>query len=199
MKAGWRRRAIRARAGFTLIELMVVLIVIGIMAAVVLPDMRGTFDDARLRSTTRRLADALNLAYSQAVTRNQPCRVRLDTRKAHYALERTRREGEQGGRYLPLDDVPGAQGELDSHIKIEWRRADDETAAVPPSQPRRGADGSDGANAEEKSGLSETITFYPDGTADSGEIVLRDPDGFRLALRINPTTARIRVVEIEHE
>ena len=46
---------------------------------------------------------------------------------------------------------------------------------------------------------SEPIFFYPDGTADASEIVLRDRDGFRLALRINPVTARVRIIELARE
>jgi hypothetical protein len=43
------------------------------------------------------------------------------------------------------------------------------------------------------------IAFYPDGTADSGDIILRDQEGFRLGLRINPITARVHLVEMERE
>ena len=45
----------------------------------------------------------------------------------------------------------------------------------------------------------ETIGFYADGTADAREIQLEDRDGFRLVLRINPTTARVRIVELERK
>ena len=44
-----------------------------------------------------------------------------------------------------------------------------------------------------------TISFYPDGTADAGDILLRDREGFRLLLQINPVTARVHVVEMERE
>ena len=45
----------------------------------------------------------------------------------------------------------------------------------------------------------DSIAFYPDGTADAEEIILRDREGFRLVLRINPITARIRIVELARE
>ena len=38
---------------FTLIELMVVIVIIGIMTAMMIPEMKGTFQDALLRSTSR--------------------------------------------------------------------------------------------------------------------------------------------------
>ncbi|MDB6077847.1 MAG: hypothetical protein JWO82_1594, partial [Akkermansiaceae bacterium] len=40
---------------------------------------------------------------------------------------------------------------------------------------------------------------YPDGTADAWEIHLRDRAGFQLALRINPITASVHIVELEHK
>ena len=43
------------------------------------------------------------------------------------------------------------------------------------------------------------IAFYPDGTADAARLMLRDREGFRLALRINPITARVHIVEMERE
>ena len=43
------------------------------------------------------------------------------------------------------------------------------------------------------------VAFYPDGTADAAAFLLRDRDGFRLLLQINPITARVHVVEMERE
>src|ERR1044071_3971705 len=43
-------RAVNSRGGFTMIELMVVVVLIAIMAAAIVPQMKGTFDDALLRS-----------------------------------------------------------------------------------------------------------------------------------------------------
>ena len=56
------------RSGFTLMELMVVLVLIGVMTAMILPEMRGTYEAALLHSTGRELANVLGIAYSRAVT-----------------------------------------------------------------------------------------------------------------------------------
>jgi hypothetical protein len=45
--------------------------------------------------------------------------------------------------------------------------------------------------------MEKAILFYPDGTAENREIVLEDKSGFRLALRLNPVTARVHIVEKE--
>ena len=52
------------RLGFTLIELMVVIVLVGIMAAAIIPEMKGTYEDALLRSATRELVGVCSIAAS---------------------------------------------------------------------------------------------------------------------------------------
>src|SRR6266496_3350704 len=88
-------RAQRARnRGFSLVELIVVLMLIAIMMAMILPEMRGTFGDALLRATARKLVDVVNLASSRAITLNQVHRVWLDRKHTHYHVEGTTRQEE---------------------------------------------------------------------------------------------------------
>ena len=157
------------KRGFTLVELMVVIALMAILAAVILPEMRGTFDDATLRSTARKLVSALNLAHSRAVTLQQLHRVVFDPSAGQFTVERTARSDEGKG-YVALTDVPGGSGQFAKQLKVDVRK-----------------------NAEAE---GTTIAFYPDGTADAAEIVLRDREGFQLGLRINAITARISIEEI---
>src|SRR6266436_6111348 len=114
----------RARRGFTLIEMMVVMVLIGIVTAVIIPEMRGTYEDALLRSTSRELVNAFNLAYSRAVTLNQIHRVRLMEVSGRYVTE-ARTSGSHGAdEFLALPDSPGTQGELDTRISVAIHRPD---------------------------------------------------------------------------
>jgi type II secretion system protein H len=194
MKWGLPRNSNSFRRGFTLIELMVVLVIIAIMTAVIIPEMRGTFEEALLRSTARKLVNVFSLAYSRAVTVNQLHRVRLDRKTGRYTMERTVREGEEGSGFVPVRDIAGSEGELDTRITIEFRRSEE-----PPAE---GRETQGPVISEEESRNQDTrdvIAFHPDGTADSGELLLRDREGFRLVLRINPTTARVQIIELERE
>jgi type II secretion system protein H len=183
------------RLGFSLIELMVVVVLIGIMAAMIVPEMKGTYEDALLRSASRELIGVFNIASSRAISRNQLLRVHLDQHTGRYAIERKVNDRAKGSAFAPVRDVPGGEGELDSRISIEIRKPG---ADERPPEPDRMAV----SNPQEDSRLGdggETIAFYPDGTADACEVILQDRDGFRLALRINPVTARLRVIELERK
>jgi type II secretion system protein H len=179
-----------SRAGFTLMELMVVLVLIGIVTAMIIPEMKGTFQDALLRSTGRELISAFNLTSSQAVSLNQLHRVRLDPSTGRYLVER--RVFEKGQEdFVPARDLPGGAGELDSRIAIEVRK--------PGETPSGASEGGPAAAESDAQSQDVVFAFYPDGTADAGEILLRDRDGFQLALRINPITARTHIVELERQ
>lgn len=68
----------RGRAGFTLIEIVVVLAILAVATALVLPSVgRGT-ESAQLRSQAGRIAAVLREARLQAVTQRHATRVSLD-------------------------------------------------------------------------------------------------------------------------
>ena len=97
---------------------------------------------------------------------------------------------------MRVQDVSGLEGELDKRITIQIREPGEEPS------PSQSPDGSAPLPAEPGPQLLDSnagILFNPDGTADAREIRLRDRDGFRLGLRINPVTARIHIVELPRE
>src|SRR5712671_4854394 len=106
-------------SAFSLIEMLVVVILIGIMTALIIPEMRGTYQDALLRSTARKLMDAFGLAGSRAITTGQLHRVRLDRQHHRYLIERNTHDRETGASLIDARDFPGSEGELDARINIE--------------------------------------------------------------------------------
>jgi type II secretion system protein H len=183
----------RVAGGFTLIELMVVMVLIGILTAMIIPEMRGTYEDALLRSTSRELVNVFQLAYSRAVSHNQIHRVRLQESSGRYLIE-TRAGASHGNEFLPVRDLAGAKGKLDARISLAVRRLGEDSSEPAAAEPRSGPLPDSSAAAGES-----TISFYPDGTADGTEVELRDRQGFRLVLRINRVTARVHIVERPRE
>jgi prepilin-type N-terminal cleavage/methylation domain-containing protein len=191
-----RRRP--SASAFTLIELMVVILLIAILTAAIIPEMRGTYEGEALRATSRQLVDVMNLASSRAISLNEPDRFRLNPATGKFLVERPAPKAERARGFVPLKDVSGANGALDKRIAVEIRDPIDETPSSkqesePATAPKTPSSRAGDVGAES----DDTIAFYPDGTADAKEIVLRDRDGFRLALRVNPITSRVRVVELE--
>jgi type II secretion system protein H len=181
------------KRAFTLLELMVVVALIGIVTALILPDMKGTFEDMLLRSTARDLVSACGLASSQAITLHQPHRVRLDFTSGQYLIEKAAHQANYAGGFRPIEDVPGARGDLDERIKVEVHRIDDDETAGPVQRPAAQTD------LQWRPSQADVLTFYPDGTAESGEVVLHDRQGFGLVLQINRSTGRVRVKELPRQ
>jgi len=75
------------RAGFTLLEVMVTLAVIGLAATIVLPRLRDG-SDLRLESEGRQLADAVNFGRDRAVLTGTPMRLVLDLDAERWMLGR---------------------------------------------------------------------------------------------------------------
>ena len=121
-----RQRAIGA---FTLVELVIVIVLIGIVSALIIPEMKSGYQDALLRSTSRNLMNAFSIASSRAVSLNQLHRVQIDANTGRYIIEKRIRETAQGEEFAPLKDVSEAEGTLD--------RAFPSTCSSPKHCPRK--------------------------------------------------------------
>jgi type II secretion system protein H len=173
--------SLRARRGFTLMEMMVVLVLIAILTAMIIPEMKGTFEDALLRSTGRELVNVIELASSRAISLNQTLRLQLDSASGRYEIDRRSREVTTED-FVPLKDVAGSKGQLDKRISVQIFESSGDSA--------------DAAGMEMPAANPEAgLVFYPDGTADGATVLLKDRAGFRLELRVSAITSRVTILE----
>jgi type II secretory pathway pseudopilin PulG len=171
---------------------MVVIALIGILSAMIIPEMKGTYGDALLRSTGRDLVSVFNLASSRAISLGQAHRVRLDVRAGRYSVERRLRERGSQSEFIAAKELPGGEGPLDGRIAIEVRKPAEPAEEPWESGPEPGPEAA-------AAGRSPDIEFYPDGTAQAAEVLLRDRDGFRLCLRVSPVTAGVKLIDLGRE
>ncbi|MGE3309344.1 MAG: Tfp pilus assembly protein FimT/FimU [Limisphaerales bacterium] len=199
----------RVAAGFTLIELIVVIVLMGILAAMIVPEMRGSHGEAVLRAGGRELANVCAMASSRAVSFGKVHRVLVDPATRRFRVERRVRGPDREPVFVPVREVAGCDGQLGEALSVQVRPAGTGSEVDPGETLSRGPPGEGieaglGAADDGVRGSADTgnripgqgLSFYPDGTADRREIVLRDRDGFGLVLRINPVTARVRILNL---
>ena len=79
--------------GVTLIELLTVMVIIAIGAALTTPNMGGWLTSLRLRSATREVVSMMRVAQIKAVSSNILYRVTFDTANNKYFLENSQDSG----------------------------------------------------------------------------------------------------------
>ena len=173
--------------GFTMFEILVVMGVIAVLAALIVPRLGGTIYNLRLRSAVRKTSAVLRYIRSVAITTQQEQEVIFILNenpedKDYYRYQRvTRKSGDQSERDddVDLQDNPEdlkketKKVELDAEISLSWR---------------------DGKDMDwEEQGRYEII-FSPRGFATGGEIRFALSDGKRAyILRVEPVTGRAEI------
>lgn len=189
------------RRGFTLIEILIVVVIAGMMAAIAMPGFARTMKGAHLRSAARTLTMAHKFARNTAVLRQTPMALLVDTQARTVEVLSLRTRGSLHSRGGFLDDraervdappagdgspVPadaGEKPEIESELQRSYggdiRLESFETA--------------DGRPAEEIKGVY-WVNYHPNGMSDGFRIELADPNGTRVVITAEGISGTAEVV-----
>ena len=166
-----------APRGFTLFELLIVLVVISLMSAMVIPRLSGHLNTLELRTAAKRTAAVLRYARNKAATDKIIVTAAFDFEN----------------RKISVYAFPEFQKMLfkkDKKSEVESRITD----MIYPLP-----DGIGFLYEEEQTNSAKestiSILFFPNGSCSGGTIILGNEDGRRFDLEIDPITGRVDISE----
>ena len=109
----------RQRFGFSLIELLLVVSIIGITTAIIMPNFVASIKGNRLRSATRKVVSAGRYSRSQAVLKQRDMALVFNLDNASFAIHPMRINFGRSGDNVAVEDVadasraPDVSGDVD--------------------------------------------------------------------------------------
>lgn len=191
----------RPERGFSLMEIMVVLLVMGLIVGLVLPNIGRSLDKMRLRSEAQTLQAVMRYARSRAMTRWTPHAVVIDLDNGTYYLEAA-----------PVEDGPETSDAESAATAAEGASA---AASEPPAEDA-GEDEVMGHaytlpegyrfehfsfGGQDKEGFADgdppveqgvvAVIFQATGAASGGQIELVNDEDKRIRIRVLGLTGRV--------
>lgn len=175
--------------GFTLIEMMIVLVIVSIMTVLMIPEMKGSYEEALLRSNARKMSSAFKAAYSRAITTHKLHRVRIDPESSKLMIEE--RSAEPETPYIPLKQFDRKTSQLHPNVGIRFHEP------LPAFSVDEAGMEQETSRQVSKNVPDGVFLFHPNGTCEGKDIELRDRMGFGLLIRIDAITCRVRFENLE--
>lgn len=170
-----------SRRGFTLMEIVIATVILGLLMAVAMPAMKGMNEKNKLRSDARELVSLIKLARTEAVFNERTTQIFLDLEKGQFWLDL--REPTEKGERRGKNDRKIVEQVRDLEPKIWF----EETQVVQ-------------QNILKDNVIA--IDFYPDGSASPTFITLAntsvrggegDGEGARMTIEVLKSTGQVEL------
>jgi prepilin-type N-terminal cleavage/methylation domain-containing protein len=165
------------RAGFTLYEVIIVLIVLLVVSGIVVPSFSGLLPSVRVRRAGDELLSTIAKARDDSVLTSRRFRIVFTREPASYRLEY---EPDPMNEPATFRAPPGDWG-----APVE----------LPPGVTFSSLDGA----VTDPENSDDVLEFLPDGTAAAMTIVLAHENGDQVVIGVDPADGRARVVEEEEK
>ncbi len=176
--------------GFTLLELLVVLVIVGLLAGVVAPRLMGALTGMNLKTEAKKVAASLRYARSRAASEKKTFRVIFSLEENALAVVHLEEEAAGEDPLSPMteeetDPEAGESEEEEKSEKSEKPRVYNLTEGVTL------------VRTEEIEELIDEeqyhIDFYPAGNSSGGEVTLGDDRESRYTLTVDFITGSVHM------
>jgi len=153
---------IRYRNGFTLIELAVVIAILGVMIAIVAPQL-ADIGEVNLKRSARHLTGMIRFLHEESQAKKTIYRLRFDIQAGHYWAEALTTTSDNTTEFKRMQSVIAGEGNLSGQTTFR-----DVIAGSHPDEPY--------------------LLFTPDGWVENAAIHLRDGEDRDFTLLVKPLT-----------
>jgi prepilin-type N-terminal cleavage/methylation domain-containing protein len=156
--------------GFTLLEVLIVLVIVALIIGIAVPNFRGAFEQSKLESASRNLATMFGTAQHLSVIHRLMFQIKFDSNNQEYQIV------PDSGFLKDNDDLPNfaRRHKLPDGVKF---------GTVTINTP---------TTSETGSGL-EYLAFYPNGSSDGATISIYDESGAIVTLQVMKATGLVKV------
>ena len=189
MGSSWDRS--KSTSGFTLIEVILVLVVIVIISGITLPNLSGSYGNAKLRSAASNIERLGRYARGMAILREQDLSMVIDTEKQLIYIGEEKR--------ITSDD---SDGELDQDIlkRLGYigETTDEQDMKIEKEISRSLPDGLNVEYIEfegtilDQANIIYMFDFYSNGQCDDFKIILNDQKDRSIQIYSDPVSGKVR-------